>query len=126
MVVTGAIILRQIFCSEINLSYVDTFTISPIQLSLSHLSNFNPSSFHTFKLHSLKSFMMASSAQRDTFGLTETETRLLLLSTVFVNDDGKVSNARFKNLCPSLDFVLPISSVDILPRVHISIRYTDK
>jgi len=35
---------------------------------------------------------MASSTQRDTFGLTETETRLLLLSTVFVNDDGKVSN----------------------------------
>ncbi|KAJ5793275.1 uncharacterized protein N7503_009253 [Penicillium pulvis] len=33
---------------------------------------------------------MASSTQRDTFGLTGTETRLLLLSTVFVNDDGKV------------------------------------
>ncbi|KAJ5916102.1 hypothetical protein N7504_000117 [Penicillium tannophilum] len=37
---------------------------------------------------------MASSTQRDTFGLTETETRLLLLSTVFVNDDGKVDFER--------------------------------
>ncbi|KAJ5540275.1 Histone h1.3 [Penicillium frequentans] len=37
---------------------------------------------------------MASSTQRDTFGLTGGETRLLLLSTVFVNDDGKVDFER--------------------------------
>lgn len=69
--------------------------------------------------------MMASSTQRDNFGLTETETRLLLLSTVFVNDDGKVSKTLFKNQCPPLKFPLPFPSLDILLTVHVPVQYTD-